>query len=200
MSRLIKMTRKTLFAPWPTGREWLLVSLAHVALVTTVGCNRVEPPRYRLNLEGLDLAGEKTAEERETEQANEQKIVNLLTAAFGTPDEPYVFPETGLDLKKLQLAAGASYSDQKGYQRGLYRKNCAHCHGVTGDGAGPTALFLNPYPRDYRQGKFKFTSTNADLIRRSDNGRLEAHGQRRIRRHRDALVQASARLRSRRAR
>ena len=24
---------------------------------------------------------------------------------------------------------------------------------------GPTALFLKPYPRDYRQGKFKFKST-----------------------------------------
>jgi len=30
---------------------------------------------------------------------------------------------------------------------------------VTGDGAGPTASFLNPYPRDYRMGVFKFKST-----------------------------------------
>jgi mono/diheme cytochrome c family protein len=30
---------------------------------------------------------------------------------------------------------------------------------VTGDGAGPTAVFLNPYPRDYRRGTFKFKST-----------------------------------------
>src|SRR5262249_34528471 len=34
-----------------------------------------------------------------------------------------------------------------------------HCHGTTGDGLGPTAFILNPYPRDYRQGKFKFKST-----------------------------------------
>jgi mono/diheme cytochrome c family protein len=47
---------------------------------------------------------------------------------------------------------------QKG-QLGLYRQHCAHCHGTTGDGAGPTALFLNPYPRDYRLGIFKFKST-----------------------------------------
>src|SRR5205807_5778428 len=45
--------------------------------------------------------------------------------------------------------------------RGLYREHCAHCHGITGDGVGPTAAFLNPYPRDYRKGQFKFKSTPA---------------------------------------
>jgi mono/diheme cytochrome c family protein len=50
-------------------------------------------------------------------------------------------------------------SDEVGNPRGLYREHCAHCHGVTGDGAGPTATFLNPYPRDYRKGQFKFKST-----------------------------------------
>jgi mono/diheme cytochrome c family protein len=47
-----------------------------------------------------------------------------------------------------------------------------HCHGISGDGRGPTAAILNPYPRDYRPGVFKFKSTylskeptNADLER-----------------------------------
>lgn len=42
---------------------------------------------------------------------------------------------------------------------GLYRKHCLHCHGVSGAGDGPTSTFLFPRPRDYRPGKFKFTST-----------------------------------------
>jgi mono/diheme cytochrome c family protein len=50
-------------------------------------------------------------------------------------------------------------SDQTGVRHGLYRQHCAHCHGISGDGYGPTAAFLNPYPRDYRKGIFKFTST-----------------------------------------
>jgi mono/diheme cytochrome c family protein len=50
-----------------------------------------------------------------------------------------------------------------GNVRGLYREHCAHCHGITGDGAGPTAGFLNPYPRDYRKGWFKFKSTPLDV-------------------------------------
>ncbi len=40
----------------------------------------------------------------------------------------------------------------------LYRRNCLHCHGVSGAGDGPTAPFLYPPPRDYRRGIFKFTS------------------------------------------
>src|SRR5436189_5083958 len=51
-------------------------------------------------------------------------------------------------------------------------KRCVQCHGVTGDGEGPAAEWLYPKPRDYRRGKFKFTSTpfdfkprRADLVR-----------------------------------
>lgn len=49
---------------------------------------------------------------------------------------------------------------QKG--RRLYMEHCMHCHGVTGDGDGPTAKYLDPLPRDYRHGVFKFTSTTKD--------------------------------------
>ncbi len=41
----------------------------------------------------------------------------------------------------------------------IYREQCMHCHGASGDGNGPTAPFLWPAPRDYRPGVFKFTST-----------------------------------------
>jgi mono/diheme cytochrome c family protein len=39
----------------------------------------------------------------------------------------------------------------------LYRLQCLHCHGVEGGGDGPTGRFLDPRPRDYRKGIFKFT-------------------------------------------
>jgi mono/diheme cytochrome c family protein len=53
--------------------------------------------------------------------------------------------------------------------RNLYMRHCLHCHGVSGDGKGPTARFLNPQPRDYRLGKFKFTSTKSGLKPRRDD-------------------------------
>lgn len=58
----------------------------------------------------------------------------------------------------------------------LYRKNCLHCHGVSGDGDGPTSEFLWPRPRDFRLGIFKFTSTTGDKPTRDDLRRTIVHG------------------------
>jgi mono/diheme cytochrome c family protein len=115
------------------------------------GCQKSPPAQFRLNM--VEMA------EKEMKEENQQTIANVLLAMFGTPDDPFVLPETGLDIKKLQLAAGPVRSDRTGVHGGLFREHCVHCHGITGDGMGPTATFLKPYPRDYRQGKFKFTST-----------------------------------------
>ena len=63
----------------------------------------------------------------------------------------------------------------------LYRQQCLHCHGVEGGGDGPTAdrgaPFLDPRPRDYRKGIFKFTAVKdkarprrEDLYRVLDQG------------------------------
>lgn len=57
--------------------------------------------------------------------------------------------EKELKLDKKTLAQGSV----------LYRSQCLHCHGLPGDGRGPTGLWVNPHPRDYRQGIFKFTSS-----------------------------------------
>jgi mono/diheme cytochrome c family protein len=54
----------------------------------------------------------------------------------------------------------------------IYRNQCAGCHGVSGDGNGEAAAYLQPKPRDYRRGIYKFTSTpygmkpaRSDLVR-----------------------------------
>ncbi len=102
-----------------------------------------------------------------------QQITNIMGAMFGTPDKPTLMAggmEAGLvDLDNLTRAAGAvsasrlsseitdDVHESKG--EGLYRQHCVHCHGINGDGKGPTAAFLNPYPRDFTMGKFKFNST-----------------------------------------
>src|SRR5581483_7882613 len=94
-----------------------------------------------------------------------QGVDEVMQALFGTPDEPLLPAVEGVELAKivnvshLKIAAGPVGSDEQGNPRGLYREHCAHCHGITGDGVGPTAAFLNPYPRDYRKGQFKFKST-----------------------------------------
>jgi mono/diheme cytochrome c family protein len=59
----------------------------------------------------------------------------------------------------------------------VYLNQCAGCHGVTGDGQGPAAQYLDPPPRDYRLGKFKFTSTPRGVKpRRADLERVIRRG------------------------
>jgi mono/diheme cytochrome c family protein len=59
----------------------------------------------------------------------------------------------------------------------IYNRQCLHCHGLSGDGNGPTAAFLYPRPRDYRQGMFKFTSTDyGKKPTRDDLRRVIWHG------------------------
>jgi len=61
--------------------------------------------------------------------------------------------------------------------RKLYARHCQHCHGVSGDGDGTTAKYLNPRPRDYRLGVFKFKSTKReDRPTRDDLTRVIAQG------------------------
>ena len=143
---------------------WLW-SGACAALVMT-GCG-AEPARFSLNL--VHLHSQDAPDEKgqvTLSPAARQNIATVLDALYGTPDAPRLppLPEPEvlnfLEISKLQRAAGPTgRDDPQGGERGLYRKHCIHCHGANGDGAGPTAQYLNPYPRDYRMGLFKFKST-----------------------------------------
>lgn len=61
--------------------------------------------------------------------------------------------------------------------RMLYMRHCSHCHGTSGDGNGPTARYMTPKPRDYRNGVFKFKSTNdMSKVSRNDLSRIVKYG------------------------
>jgi mono/diheme cytochrome c family protein len=146
-----------------------------LAGLAAAGCAPTPPASFRLNMvEAISPTAEKDsiAAEQALTPDQQSQVATILEAMFGTPDEPVCLPETGLDEAKVRLAAGPVRSDIVGRKNGLYREHCVHCHGITGDGLGPTAAFLNPYPRDYRPGVFKFKSTqradkptHGDLVR-----------------------------------
>jgi cytochrome c oxidase cbb3-type subunit 2 len=54
-----------------------------------------------------------------------------------------------------------SIADQELFLHGkaAYEKRCAGCHGANGDGKGETANMLDPKPRDFTKGIFKFRSS-----------------------------------------
>ncbi|QDV27944.1 c-type cytochrome [Aureliella helgolandensis] len=147
----------------PTNCRCWLLSCVLVSILSVAGC---DAPIASFEPNGLYLKRMELVEGVELPRA-EADVQAVLTELFGTPDEPK-WPEmlqaepaySELVLpERLQRAAGPVRSDEDDVHYGLYREHCVYCHGVTGDGLGPTSRFLNPYPRDFRMGKVKFKST-----------------------------------------
>lgn len=110
--------------------------------------NRLLVKRLEIEL-GEDLSS--------TERSDVQQAITEL---FGSSDRPILVDGVEVvSLDSLKQAAGRVYSDEQDTHFGLYRKHCIRCHGTSGDGRGPAARLLSPYPRDFRLGKFKFKTT-----------------------------------------
>src|SRR5205085_5369431 len=85
-----------------------------MALAPLAGCTKTPPPQFHLDMVNLELS--------DVKPDFHQEIADSLGAMFGTPDEPFVLPESGLSQAKVDLAAGPVHSNQLGKQRGLYRQ------------------------------------------------------------------------------
>ena len=77
------------------------------------------------------------------------------------------------------LSSRAGAPDQATLERGAaaYARYCVSCHGVEGDGRGIAAEGLDPRPRDFTDGRYKFRTTpptelptDADILRTLDRG------------------------------
>ncbi|HEX6882907.1 MAG TPA: cytochrome c [Planctomycetota bacterium] len=80
-------------------------------------------------------------------------------------------------LKSEGIALFAEYYPSLRASAALYRNQCYHCHGAEGGGDGSTSAFLEPRPRDYRPGKFKFTALKGKARpRHEDLFRILAEG------------------------
>jgi mono/diheme cytochrome c family protein len=96
----------------------------------------------------------------DTRQLNSEDKPGIEAAMhklFGTPVQPTI-PNSSDSLKK---AIAELKLDPQTLAHGsrVYANYCANCHGSTGNGNGPGGKYLNPLPRDYRQGLFKFVSS-----------------------------------------
>jgi len=160
--------------------------LSVVLSLLAVGCSRVPEATFtlRADAEKLDLPAK-----------HKQQIADYLQYFHGTPATPRMFlPAT--DVAQPAPAAAPHADAAQGtpislarvdkpvydrlrlqYGHGLYTKQCAACHGTTVDGKGAAGAHLNPPPRDYRNGVFKFTSTpRGSKPRREDLRRILKYG------------------------
>jgi mono/diheme cytochrome c family protein len=160
-------------------RTLFLVSVVVCSVVMT-GCSRVADVAYtlRTDVEKSDLPAKHTAQ-----------IADYLAMFHGTPANPRMaLPDPAAEPSAATVdgegVAAIARIDKPGYDRlrlqlghDVYTKQCAGCHGTTGDGKGPAGGFLNPPPRDYRNGVFKFTSTpRGSKPRREDLRRILKYG------------------------
>jgi mono/diheme cytochrome c family protein len=63
--------------------------------------------------------------------------------------------------------AGAAQADAVKGKAIFIKTNCNSCHGMEGKGDGPVAVALDPKPRDYTVGDFKFDA-NGDGSKGTD--------------------------------
>jgi len=151
--------------------------VAAAALLVACGCSRLPDATYTLRAD---------AERLDIPRKHKEQIAAWLTAFHGTPANPRMAlpdPEADLGAADAGVAAIARI-DKPGYDRlelqlgrHVYTAQCAGCHGTTGDGHGPAGPHLNPPPRDYRNGVFKFTSTpRGSKPRRDDLRRILRYG------------------------
>ena len=135
----------------------------------------------------VNLVIQLTETHREIAQGQEVTWIGGTTMPAGSP--PILVDSFDKDSNILKLSVAPGLTPKPGdkivigpgavltHGRQLYAEHCQHCHGVAGDGQGPTAPYLNVRPRDYRKGLFKFTSTKPGLkAHRQDLARIVEDG------------------------
>ncbi len=117
-------------------RGWRGALYGILIFTSSIGCHRSEPPSFVISEAANTLSAE-------LQQAVQSELVTQ-TGSFLKPQMLTVAGESHHDLARGQI---------------VYQQRCVQCHGVSGDGNGPSAVYMYPRPRDYRKGVFKFTST-----------------------------------------
>lgn len=94
----------------------------------------------------------------ETQQMVTQMFGSLGKEKFPTAADLFASDEEKEEYDEFSFA-GAVERNQLAKGGELYRKHCTICHGLNGNGRGPSYASGTPYPRDYRAGKFKFKNS-----------------------------------------
>ncbi|MGY8767737.1 MAG: c-type cytochrome [Pirellulales bacterium] len=172
----------------------LLIAGLLLPVFALIGCAREEPLVYSNSAEfreeveaffdGIDGSESEIAQQKK----DLLKVTNeLLQKFYGTPANPRLLVpslDPDADVDDLNVDEVSFLEPSKGFDddtlklgASVFRQRCAACHGITGDGLGPAAEYLDPKPRDYRKGVFKFISTKrGKKPRRNDLDRIVRWG------------------------
>ena len=87
-------------------------------------------------------------------------LVLSASGGCGAPDSTVAGHPGMLQWEAAVSPAIESSDELIARGRLIYGVRCSTCHGVNGDGTGPASLYLDPAPRDFTQGRFKFRTTS----------------------------------------
>ncbi|MCE9531775.1 MAG: cytochrome c [Planctomycetes bacterium] len=124
------------------------------------------PPAGKLDefIAGLNDRGGRVLNPADLPAEQKAKLQEILGELFGTPAAPMV--ATGDDDGREHVERLRLLPDTLTAGSLLYKKFCLQCHGLTGDGRGPTGQWVYPAPRDLRQGIYKYVSSVGSAARK----------------------------------
>jgi mono/diheme cytochrome c family protein len=139
------------------------------------GCSRGEVAVYSLRNETHELPSKQRDEVAESLERR-YGTYRFPRLRISAADSSTASPEGSAEEPKTELQDQVPPARLE-HGRDVYTQQCLACHGVTGAGDGPAAEYLDPPPRDYRKGVFKFTSTpRGRKPRQEDLVRIIRHG------------------------
>ena len=117
-----------------------------------------QPGRLDEEIAAIPKKGGKITDPKAIDAGVRAKLTAALNTTFGTPYAPQVGAAVGEDetvvTQLVQLKVRDANLDTPFHALATgskaYRFHCVHCHGLTGDGRGPTGPWVVPHPRDYR--------------------------------------------------
>ncbi|MEK7433387.1 MAG: c-type cytochrome [Cyanobacteriota bacterium] len=94
-----------------------------------------------------------------------RKEVLSSTITYKTPREEGYVSSSKVEEKKEVKKEDDGKAKLVAEGKPVYEANCAGCHGVAGDGAGPAAAALTPKPRNFVKGDYKYGGDDAGLLK-----------------------------------
>jgi mono/diheme cytochrome c family protein len=151
---------------YPARQDWIVVESPKLPPTKAEPPGELDEAIQRLN----DLGG-KVLDPATVPESLRNELNDYLRQTFGTPARPTI----AADPESMALAVSLGLTDENlAAGSRLFRKHCQECHGPTGNGRGPTAAWITPHPRDFRQSVFKFVTTNGTGPRKPTRGDLFA--------------------------